>query len=161
MSNSATTLTSSALIVAVSTTASVETVGDVVSFGSILSRCFLPSATPHPFIKPYRFSCRNISRERDSCSYFSVGFFVLTGRNAYLLWSCSSYSVIAFSPFCLNLFSPRLIDSCVRAQWIIVAWNPYLFVYSSRGFLLRCKLYVCSTVGTWKSGCITFSFHAP
>ena len=92
---------------------------------------------------------------------FSVRFYVLTVRNSALRWSCSSSAVTASSPFFLNYLSPRFIDSCVRAQWIIVAWNIYLFVLSGHGFLLRRKLYVCSTVSTCISGCITFSFSAP
>ena len=128
MSTNATSLTSSASVVAVSMTSSVKTVGDVAYFGSILPPCFLLSPTPRPFINPSRFYFRNISRASDSWFFFSERFYVLTDWNVSLLWSCSSFEVIAFSPFFLDLLSPRFIDSCVGEKWIIITWNPYLFV---------------------------------
>ena len=80
-----TSLPSSASILAVNMTASVETVGDVVSFGLIFSHCLLPSATPRPYIDLSRFSFKIISRASDSCFYFSEISSVLAGRNASLL----------------------------------------------------------------------------
>ena len=85
MSTTTTALHYSAFIVAVRMTAYVKTVGDVSSFGSVFSRFFLPSATPHPFIDPSCFSFRNISRARDLCFCFYERFSVLTGWNASLL----------------------------------------------------------------------------
>ena len=108
--------------------ASVDAVGKIAPFVSILT-CFIHLPThPKSLMDMSWFSFNNISVSRDSNLYYLVSSSIRIGMIFFWLCNCSSYLVTALAPSCQCSFSTHFSEFFVSMSCIVVAWNLYFYL---------------------------------
>ena len=142
---------SRASTILVKKSASTVTVGELVSSFVLYRRCFRPSTHPRPLILPHRFSFRNMRYFKAAFFCSRVKVFAILPSITFRYMSCSSSTMIAFSPLSPNNLRPfcalicsvmsvtmshgsfTCVISCINAVWL-KSWKATFTNSSSVSF---------------------------